>query len=144
MGAGKSVVGEMLALKLSTPFADLDARVGDIPAIFASGGESAFRELEYQALVELSRGEGVISLGGGTLSFERNRRCLADWLVVVLMADCDTLAARLGDGSGRPLSGDWRRLLAERTPIFESYGPPVDTARRTVADVVADVLSRLP
>lgn len=144
MGVGKSSVGQKLAYRLVVPFSDLDEKIGDIPAIFAAGGESVFREREYQVLVELSQGDGVISLGGGTLSFERNRRCLAEWKVLVLMADPDSLAERIGLGEGRPLAGNWRELLAERMPSFESYAPFVDTSHRSELDVVADVLSRLP
>lgn len=144
MGVGKSVVGRALAARTRSSFVDLDAFVGDIPAIFARVGEAGFRDAEHAALAQVVKGEGVISLGGGSLGFERNQRCLADWTVVVLMARPETLATRLGDEPGRPLMGQWRERLAERMPVFLSYGPPVDTDERSVDDVVTAVLSRLP
>lgn len=59
MGSGKSTVGQVLAQRLDYRFFDTDTLIEratgqSIPAIFATAGEVAFRQLESQVLAELS------------------------------------------------------------------------------------------
>lgn len=71
-GAGKSTIGKKLAERLSMDFVDLDLHIEEkyhtaIPLLFQRYGESAFRTLEYSALLEvLSLDNCVIATGGGT------------------------------------------------------------------------------
>jgi len=71
-GAGKSTIGRKLADKLHMAFIDLDLYIEEkyhtaIPLLFNKYGESAFRTLEYAALLEvLSSDNTVIATGGGT------------------------------------------------------------------------------
>ena len=71
-GAGKSTIGKRLAEKLSMAFVDLDFYIEEkyhtaIPLLFQRYGESAFRTLEYAALLEvLDLDNCVIATGGGT------------------------------------------------------------------------------
>ena len=71
-GAGKSTVGKRLANRLDMDFIDLDLYIEEkyhtaIPLLFQRYGESAFRTLEYAALLEvLSLDNCVIATGGGT------------------------------------------------------------------------------
>ncbi len=127
MGAGKSTVGRILAERWSVPFVDLDARLGDIPALFAREGEAGFRRREHDTLAELVEGEGVLALGGGTVVEPANRALLAGWRVVVLTGSAGTLRARIGDGAGRPLAGDLEGLLAARAESWRAAGTLVDT-----------------
>ncbi|HWP34554.1 MAG TPA: shikimate kinase, partial [Thermodesulfobacteriota bacterium] len=82
MGAGKSAVGRALAARLGRPFVDTDAlveaRAGrPIPAIFAAGGEAAFRALEREVVAEVaSRGGQVIATGGGAVVDPASRAAL--------------------------------------------------------------------
>src|SRR5947209_12500962 len=70
-GSGKSTVGPRLAAALGWDFVDADdlieARAGrSIAAIFASEGETGFRDRESAMLRELAgRGRHVIATGGG-------------------------------------------------------------------------------
>ncbi|MBM4391505.1 MAG: shikimate kinase [Deltaproteobacteria bacterium] len=141
MGAGKSTVGGAVAARARVPFADLDAVIGDVPAIFAAEGEVGFRAREREALSRLVSGAGVIALGGGTLVDPRNRAALEGWMVVVLMAPREVLAARVGTGEGRPLAAQLDRLLAERAGVWALCGPVVETGGRDIAAVVDEVLS---
>jgi shikimate kinase len=63
MGCGKSSVGRELSLLLSAPCIDLDKYIERkagrrIPDIFAESGETAFRDLESEALYEVITGLG--------------------------------------------------------------------------------------
>ena len=72
-GTGKSTVGRLLAERRGRDFVDadavLEARAGrSIRAIFAEAGEPAFRELEEQAIADLTARPGlVLATGGGVV-----------------------------------------------------------------------------
>jgi shikimate kinase len=81
MGAGKSTA----ARSLGTGAADVDevieGRLGrSVQEIFEQDGESAFRDLEEQATLELLADGAVhtIALGGGALGSSRIREALKD------------------------------------------------------------------
>ena len=145
MGSGKSETGRKLALVLGRRFVDCDRLVADaagcsIPEIFAAEGEAGFRrrESELLAAVLASTDASVIATGGGVVTVPRNRALLAGAAVCWLRARPEVLAARVGDGSGRPLlvSGAGgggaperlRKLAAERDGWYVE-----------VADIVVDV-----
>jgi shikimate kinase len=63
MGCGKSSVGKELSVLLGLPLIDLDKHIVDkagmsIADIFAEQGETAFRDIESEALKELLMGPG--------------------------------------------------------------------------------------
>ena len=63
MGCGKSTIGEKLAQKLNCNFIDMDDYIEQkanmtIPEIFEQFGEPHFRDLETQAVKELSTSGG--------------------------------------------------------------------------------------
>ena len=72
MGCGKTTLGEVLARQMQCRFIDLDdfieARQGmSIVRIFDEMGENRFRELETEALSEVTAMQDVVvSCGGGT------------------------------------------------------------------------------
>jgi shikimate kinase len=93
MGVGKSTVARHLGFMLRTGRIDLDRFVEErekraIAEIIESDGEDTFRDLETKALEAAldSDNAKIISLGGGTWTFERNRaiihenKCLTIWL----------------------------------------------------------------
>ena len=72
MGCGKSTIGKLLAQKTGLKFTDLDDYIEEtekmsIPEIFASKGESYFREKEAKAVKDLSAENSVVACGGGTI-----------------------------------------------------------------------------
>lgn len=127
MGVGKSTIGRAIAARRAVPFVDLDAELGDIPAIFAAEGEAGFRRRERGALARAVEGEGVLALGGGAVVPAENRTLLAGWSVVVLMAHPATLRARVGADPARPLLPALERLWEERRAVYEAAGPVVWT-----------------
>lgn len=130
-GVGKTTVGKLLAQSRRLSFVDLDARIGDPAAIFAAEGEAGFRARESAALHEVAAEHDVVlALGGGAVRPDMSM--LAGWRRVVLLADVDTLVARIGDGAGRPLlQGDVRaavaRLRAQRMASWTAFGLKVHT-----------------
>jgi len=152
MGAGKSTVGKALAGRLGWAYYDSDAQVQErtgmsVPEIFAAHGEAAFRKEESAALVDAVSGRDVVvSVAGGAVLDPDNRELIRRaGLVVWLRANVATLAARVGDGAGRPLLGDdpsaaLGRLYAERRPLYENLADVViDVDGREVAPIVDEI-----
>jgi len=141
MGAGKTTTGMLVARRLGWGYRDSDADVESktgltVPELFARDGEAAFRRAEAEVLAAACA-EGapsVVSVAGGAVLSPDNRRLIeASGTVVWLRARPETLAARVGDGAGRPLLGDdpaaaMVRLNADRAPFYAE-----------VADLVIDV-----
>ena len=92
MGTGKSSVGDVLARKLGYRFIDTDDAAEfmlemPIAEFFNTqvNGESEFRELEYQILMEMSQYTRVIvATGGGIVLEQKNWGVLHHGLVVFL------------------------------------------------------------
>ena len=82
MGAGKSTIGRLLAVRLNWTFLDLDAHLesrtgASIPQLFERHGEAHFRRLESSALASaLGQNHTVLALGGGTPEELTNRLLL--------------------------------------------------------------------
>ena len=159
MGAGKTAVGASVASRLGCRHVDLDRAVTQlagrsIGVIFHEGGEEAFRDLEEQALgLQMQAVDPIVlSTGGGVLGRETNRAVLArEATVVWLRATPETLAARVGDPSSRPLLADsdpveaLRRLASERAPAYETAADTViDTDGLDISMVGALVVDALP
>ena len=153
MGTGKSTVGPLAAARLGMQFVDMDpvieARVGmAISAIFATQGEAAFREMETALCHELAQGRGmVIATGGGALLNPVNRALLgATGLIVCLTCDAETIMARVGRATGRPLldaedrEARVRALLAARAPAYAALPAHVDTSDLTPAEAAERVV----
>lgn len=155
MGSGKSCVGRKLSARLSAAFIDLDDYITkkagcSIPEIFAKEGEEGFRSRESGALVEVldnadALGEKtslVLSLGGGTITRDRNAQPLQERTTIIfLRAKKETLEARLANGKDkRPLlqQGNMAALLEQRTPIYEKYSDIIlDTDGMTPSEVAS-------
>jgi len=109
MGAGKSAVGSRLAQRLGRAFIDTDALVEgvagkSVAAIFADEGEPSFRALERAAIERVAGRPAIVALGGGAIAQPgAGERLAASGTIVYLRARPETLLARIGDASGRPL-----------------------------------------
>jgi len=136
MGAGKSTTGHLLAGRLGWRYRDSDADVESskgltVPELFARDGEAAFRMAEARVLAEACAdpSPSVVSVAGGAVLSADNRRLIAaSGIVVWLRARPETLAARVGDGVGRPLLGEdpsaaLTHLLAVRSPLYADLTP---------------------
>jgi shikimate kinase len=141
MGSGKTTTGRLVAARLGWRYRDSDedveAETGmTVPEIFASQGEVAFRQAEADVLAAActDASPSVVSVAGGAvLNPDTRHRIAACGLVVWLRARPQTLAARVGDGAGRPLlDDDPATTLVElnevRAPLYAE-----------LADIVIDV-----
>jgi shikimate kinase len=157
MGVGKTTVGELLAEALGYKFIDMDdeieKRTGKtIPKIFSDDGESWFRELERDLVMELSGKEGyVIGCGGGALADLVNAEALRESCTLVyLTASVDEILERTGQESHRPLLkvDDPQKtvddLIKKRRPVYELYAEiEVDTTGKAPETVVEEIRRQL-
>lgn len=156
MGAGKSSVGKVLALRLDAEFVDVDERIEavsgkSIGEIFASRGEEAFREMERAAVREAVSAPGrVIAAGGGAFVDEANRRALKAYAPVVFLdVTVASVLDRLSGDRSRPLfaaeaeAGKLRELMERRRPAYEEADFTVSTDARTVGEIADRIVSLL-
>jgi shikimate kinase len=160
-GTGKSSAARALAARLGWDAFDVDdeieRRTGkSIAAIFAEDGELAFRDVEALVVADLrGRQRVVVSIGGGTLQREANRRIICEsGRAVWLTASVDTIVQRLaGDASTasrRPnLTAAGGRqeietMLAARSPFYRECATlVVDTEGKTPAAIVDEIAAGL-
>jgi shikimate kinase len=155
MGAGKTTVGRLLAERWGVAFRDSDVEVErmsgqPISELFVECGEAAFRELERTAVaIALAGHDGVLALGGGAIMHAATRQDLMQHRVIFLRVGFAQTARRVGLDAIRPAAlagvrGQLKRMLDERTPIYESVAADsVDTDMLTPAQVV-DQICELP
>lgn len=133
MGTGKSCLGKGLSLKKNLPFKDLDQEIErktqkSISEIFAQEGETSFRRIETQTLLELNQQAPlVVSLGGGAILSITNRHIIDQGVWINLNAQPRTIFNRINQQTHRPLLNqqgqvDFSRiknLLQQRQPFYE-------------------------
>lgn len=139
--SGKSTVGKALAAKLSRPFIDTDEeiikRAGcDIPTIFKTKGEQAFRDLESAVIADVATQSGaVIATGGGAILRCENVHALrANGRLLFL----DRPLAQLIPTNDRPLASSIdaiRERYNERYPLYTKTADVTVPADGTVAEV---------
>jgi shikimate kinase len=126
MGVGKTTIGKKLAKRLELPFIDTDqliiAEHGPIPDIFANQGETTFRQIEAQAVLQALGQQAVIATGGGAVLNADTQRNLKSAYVIYLATDGKHMKSRLSH-TKRPLLAkgmeDWVRIYEERKPLYE-------------------------
>lgn len=156
MGTGKTSVGRALAERLGIPFVDTDdliERNASIPVsdIFQRWGESRFRAYESRAVEEVTRlHRCVISVGGGALLRDRNRRLLKRaGITVLLTASPEVIKARTSGKSGRPLLPPdcsiryIEEMLERRRESYSDLDLVVDTSALSPVEVVDRILDEI-
>lgn len=157
MGAGKSTIGRLLALRLGWEFLDLDTHLENrtgakIPELFARHGEAHFRRLESTALASaLGRSDTVLALGGGTPEEITNRLLIEqtpDTLAVFLDAPFPMLFDRcMLQEIDRPVLKDLveaEHRFVRRRPLYLRLARlTVDTSDLTPEQTVDTILAAL-
>jgi shikimate kinase len=153
MGTGKTTVGRLVADKMGRVFVDMDSMIGHregkaVQEIFATRGETYFRDCEEQLCKELAgRRNLVIATGGGTLVDPENRARFDDAFTVCLDATIDTLVGRLKYATDRPLlhgedmRGRLNSLLSVRRAAYQAIGIHIDTTSMTLDQVAAEIIA---
>ena len=154
MAAGKSKISPILAALTGRSHVDTDEMIVEaagksIPEIFEQDGETAFRDLENQCVIDAAKGDpAVISLGGGAIAHERNWDVIgAQGVSLCIRASIDTIYERVTrKRDERPLLAGLsdvecldriKSMLKEREPFYsranvfvtsEEIKSPEDTA----------------
>ena len=149
--SGKTKIGKRVAKLLGVGHLDTDRVIveshGPIPEIFQTLGESAFRELERDAVAHALTTDQVVSLGGGAVIDPDTRATLRHHRVVGLTISEEAVAHRL-DNDKRPLltNGlvDWVALVEKRQPLYDEVTTwSVDVSHRSADDVAEEIVSWL-
>ncbi len=159
MGSGKSAAGKMLAERLGCDFVDTDHLITektgmDIPAIFSSQGEIAFRECENDTIYDIVKKPGrlVIATGGGMPCSEENIKLMNFFgKTVYLKRSPDELYELLETETlQRPLisqATDLRttiiQMLTHRSPFYEMASHVVEIQRHESLQAVVDRIEKV-
>lgn len=146
-GCGKSSLGLELARLTARPLHDIDELIVTeagctIPEIFAQKGEAHFRDLESKVLRRVgASGGGIISLGGGSLLREENRKHVAqNGFTVYIRRELASLPT-----DGRPLSSSQsalQEMFTARHPIYSACADCECENSATIDDLAQDVLQK--
>ncbi len=152
MGTGKTSVGKLLSQRLGWQFLDLDEIIEEkeglkIVEIFAKKGEPYFRDLESQALGELTcRDNLVVACGGGIVLREKNLSLIDNsGIGICLEASPEVIYERTKKFTHRPLlnvedpQGKIKELLEKRAPFYAKVKYHIDTSNLTVEEVVEKI-----
>jgi shikimate kinase len=155
-GAGKTTIGKMLAKELELDSIDTDSEIErqtgkKISDIFLEVGESGFRKIEREIVINsLKEDNVVISLGGGSIIDSEVEGLLrSEPRVVYLEVSISNAAPRVGFNAERPLllanpRQQWLKLFEERRELYEALGRyRVNTDNRKPKETVAEIQERL-
>ena len=155
MGAGKSSVGRILAVRLGRCFVETDEMITaaegrPIPEIFVERGEAHFRALEDEAvrLLALKRGDIIATGGGLPCRYGLPEALRAIGTVVWLSGEFAALYERALRGGDRPMLHGRTREQAEalyesRKPFYAKADVTVDTTTLNPDQVAAQVAAEL-
>jgi shikimate kinase len=154
MGAGKTLIGAIVAERARAQFFDLDTMVEDkvgmsIAEIFATHNEEAFRAFEKATLPGVLKPGVVVALGGGVVVDDDNWRLIEQKAIsVYLEVPFDVIWARIRHIRGRPLIlnrtvSEVEELLERRRPRYEQATHRIDGTRpaREIAEEVLKLWS---
>ncbi|MEI7579426.1 MAG: shikimate kinase [bacterium] len=152
MGSGKSTVAKLLAKNLKRNLVSMDeyllkfTDLKSIEEIFATRGETYFRELEIRTAKELKDQENlIIDCGGGVVM----NKIIIDYLkekgkVIFLDASLSEIKTRLKDDQKRPLWQQAEELFTLRQPLYQAYADLIiSTNGETPASVTTKIISKL-
>ena len=152
MGTGKTSVGKRLSTLMRMRYIDTDSVIERdneraISDIFAEDGESVFRQLESEAVEQVSNLYNfVISTGGGVVLNEGNVAKLKEnGIVFCLTASPEEIYERVGHQTHRPLLQTpdpletIRTMLDERAPYYAKADYTMDTTGRSFDEIVVHI-----
>lgn len=153
MASGKTTVGKALSKKLHVSYVDTDELLVktykmSIPAIFEKYGEEYFRDLEHKMAERVAEMDaGVVSTGGGMLTFDRNGKVLKEkGIIVCLTRNFDKIYEALKANSNRPLAqgrskAEIRQLYEMRVAKYQKYADHIVENTGSVGDCVEKIIA---
>jgi shikimate kinase len=144
---------------MGVEFADTDAIIEkkcskSISDIFVESGEPYFREIERAVVLDrLEHGEGVLSLGGGSVLDQQAQCALRTNPTPIVFLDVSLASAspRVGFNRDRPLlvgnpRAKWQELMNARRPIYEELAtftvPTDDLTPSQVSSMIVELLAK--
>lgn len=148
-GCGKSVIGEMIAEKLKMTFIDIDEYIVDrtgltITELF-NNGEEGFRDIEANAILELSeKAPAIIATGGGVIKrYENIINLKKNGNIIYINRPVENIVADI-DVETRPLlamdPSHLYKLFKERDPLYKRYCDHEVLNINSIYDVVNDIM----
>lgn len=155
-GAGVSTLGHMAGAALGVPFVELDKdieQVADMPLteILAFYGEAGYRRMEAEALEKVcaQHDQMIVAVPGGIVTAEQTYGRLLErfhsiWIRTSPAEHLSRVRAQNGTDQATTNSlaalEQLRTLLAIRTPLYAKAEVQVNTADRSPAASLADLL----
>ncbi|MDD5680650.1 MAG: shikimate kinase [Candidatus Omnitrophica bacterium] len=153
MGTGKTAVAKEIAHDLGMQFVSTDELIEKksgmlINDIFFKKGESCFRELEREVMIEVSAGDySVIDTGGGAVINELNVKDLkTSGVLFCLNAAAEEILKRISNETHRPLLkvdnplDQINYLLKKREPYYSRADYQIDTNGRSAKEVAKEII----
>lgn len=157
-GAGKTTVGKALSLTLNYRFIDTDDWVTQkyqqtISLMVQDKGWDFFRQIESEALIQVSQPNQVISTGGGMILAEKNRAYMkSSGVIIYLQASLETLVERLSQDpneaqrpslTGKTLVSEMNDVLAKREPLYLQCADIIVDAGLSINEIIEVILAKL-
>jgi len=156
MGTGKTETAKLLANQLKRAFIDMDDLIEVqekmlISEIFKVKGESYFRKVEKEIVVELAKKTGlVIACGGGAFAQQENIELMKkSGIVICLTSSPETILRRTQDSANRPLlsvadpKSRIEELFKQREPFYAQAHYTIDADQLSVVQTAQEALSYL-
>ena len=125
-GTGKSVVGKILAERLTMAYEGMDANIVKranmpIPQIVENFGWSRFRDIETEEALDLSAKDNrIIDTGGGVIERPENIPALKEnGSIFWLKASVDTIVRRIAGDDQRPALVEGKTFTEEVAEVLE-------------------------
>jgi len=140
-GTGKSVVGELLAVRLRMSCIGMDAEIVkkagmSIPEIVAKFGWAKFRDMESEKARELAGLDNIIiDTGGGVIERPENVETLkTNSSIFWMQASVDAIVSRIQGGTERPALTSGKTFTEEVSEILEQRIPKYKSAAQYAID----------
>ena len=154
MGTGKSTIAKFLNRNYGMEMLDMDEAIEEsegmaISDIFKEKGESYFRDLETELILQLKEKENtVISCGGGVVLRPENVQGMKEsGKVIVLTASPETILERVSRNDKRPLLNghknieDISKMMEDRRPRYEVAADVViNVDGKSVEDICKEIM----
>lgn len=157
MGAGKTTVASELTKKLEMHRVEMDQMIVEkqgmsISEIFDMYGETYFRNLESNCLIELQHvKQSVVSCGGGIVMREDNAENMKkNGRVVLLTATPQTILERVKDSNERPILEHHKNvqfiaeLMEKRKEKYKNIADvTIQTDGKTIDEICDEIIAKL-